>query len=395
MGAGSRGGQPAAEPDAAGTHRAGGRVPEGRYGADGAGGDGLQQGQLRTGIEQQRVDLEAKAIAGRTFQELGQAAQKGEITDAATTSKVLQNVGYPEAQADAQAQALVGISKEKRAIIDAAEEAKTARERAAQEARSADADKRLAVILKGLQVKATDKSDMDKAIEETAASLAKGDLSSIRDISSFRAQERVKIYARAKELNPNFSVAETQRKIDMEKSFTVGKDGVGIQSFDTFLQHAGELSDVLKDLYQSGSPAFNKPMNWIRKNLAGDPKYQRLLVAIEPVGKEFESFLLNQRALYIDDRRQIETFLNGNSSPAQLASGLKQMGKTAERQIFRHESTLQACDEARPRSPILWRGYSQHPRLGLISGYQAARMEVHRRADYDQWLKKKEQEGKQ
>src|ERR1039458_811690 len=181
-----------------------------------------------------------------------------------------------------------------------------------------------------MALKASTQSDSDKAIEEAAKSIAAGDLSSIKDISSFRGSERTRIYARAKELNPNFSVAETKRKIDMEQSFTVGKDGQALQSFGTFLEHAGEATEALKGVYQSGSPAINKPMNWIRKNMEGNPEYQRLVVSLEPVGKEFESFLLNQRALYTDDRRRIEVMLDGNSTPAQIMSALNQMGKTAK-----------------------------------------------------------------
>jgi hypothetical protein len=180
------------------------------------------------------------------------------------------------------------------------------------------------------EIKRAQESESDKAIEIVAKSLAAGDLSSIRDITGFRGDQRIKVYARAKELNPNFSVAETNRKIAMEQSFTVGKDGVSLQSFGTFLEHAGEVSETLKGLYQSGSPAFNKPMNWWRKNMTGSPEYQRLLVSLEPVGKEFESFLLNQRALYADDRRQIDILLNGSSTPAQIMAALNQMGKTAK-----------------------------------------------------------------
>jgi hypothetical protein len=280
--------------------------------------------------EARLADTAHAAQIAKTFNELGAAAQKGELTDVATTSQVLQDAGNEKDHADTQAKALVGISKEKQTLIAAASAATDKRTQDALTARAAESDKRMAVMLKGLSLKASDKSDADKAIETTAQSIAAGDLSSIKDISSFRGSERTRIYARAKEINPNFSVAETKRKIDMEQSFTVGKDGQNLQSFGTFLEHAGELSESLKGVAQSSSPALNKPINWIRKNAEGNPEYQRLLVAIEPVGKEFESFLLNQRALYVDDRKRIDVLMNGNSSPAQIMAALNQMGKTAK-----------------------------------------------------------------
>lgn len=301
-------------------------------GEEGAIGGGL--GAASTALAFQREERMAQssraAQAGKTFHELGMAAQKGELTDPSITSQVLQDGGIPKEKADAQAQTLVGISKEKKALTDAATAATDKRTSDRLKEMARESDNRLAVMLKGLSVKTSDKAEADKAVEETAQSVAKGDLSSIRDITSFRDNQRIKIYARAKEINPKFSVAETKRKIDTMQSFTVGKDGQSIQSFDTFLQHAGELDDTLNRLYQSGSPALNKPMNWIRKNAAGNPEYQRLLTAIEPVGKEFESFLLNQRALYTDDRKRIDTLLDGNSSPAQIRATLGQMGKTAK-----------------------------------------------------------------
>jgi len=270
------------------------------------------------------------AQSAKAFHELSTSAQKGELTDITLTSQVLQDAGHPKDHADAQARLLVGVSREKKSLIDAAAAATDKKTQDALNARAAESDKRMAVMLKGLALKTSAQSDSDKAIETTAQSIAAGDLSSIKDISSFRGSERTRIYARAKEINPNFSVAETKRKIDMEQSFTVGKDGQNLQSFGTFLEHAGELSKALDGVAQSSSPALNKPINWIRKNAEGNPEYQRLLVAIEPVGKEFESFLLNQRALYVDDRKRIDVLMNGNSSPAQIMTALNQMGKTAK-----------------------------------------------------------------
>jgi hypothetical protein len=272
----------------------------------------------------------AKDQTAKTFHELSTSAQKGELTDPTITSKVLQDAGHPKDRADSLAALLVGASKEKQALLKQAQEATAQKDKTALDERARESDQRIAAYLAAAAPKISDKADADKAIEETAKSIAAGDLSSIKDISSFRGSERTKIYARAKEINPNFSVAETKRKIDMEQSFTVGKDGQSLQSFGTFLEHAGEATKALEGVYQSGSPAINKPMNWIRKNMEGNPEYQRLIVSLEPVGKEFESFLLNQRALYVDDRKRIEIMMDGNSTPAQIKVALNQMGKTAK-----------------------------------------------------------------
>jgi hypothetical protein len=145
-----------------------------------------------------------------------------------------------------------------------------------------------------------------------------------------RGDQRLLIFNRAKQLNPQFSTAEVDRKIKMEDSFTNGKDGQNLQSFGTFLEHAGEASDVVNNYRNTGSPLINKPLNWIRSHVAGDPGFQQFTASLEPVRKEFEGFLLGGHALYGDDRKAAETILSDNSSPAQIQAALKQMGHTVK-----------------------------------------------------------------
>jgi hypothetical protein len=279
-----------------------------------------------------QIESKNREDRGRIERDAGITARKGEF-DPESYIKELVSAGESPERAAAAAGRLEATSNAAKSRLDAeakAKEKKEADTKAASDKRLEQGERRLDILTKAVAEKNAEKSSADKAIEETAKSIAAGDLSSIRDISSFRGSERTKIYARAKEINPNFSVAETQRKIDMEKSFTVGKDGLALQSFGTFLEHAGEVKTALDSVYQSGSPAFNKPMNWWRKNMSGSPEYQKLLTSLEPVKKEFESFLLSGRAMYADDRKQAEVLLNGNSTPAQIASALSQMGKTAK-----------------------------------------------------------------
>ena len=295
---------------------------------------GLDIAQQRTLLENQRENRllttgQANQSA-KTFAELSDAAQKGELTDIPLTSQVLQNAGHPKERADAEAAALVGVSKEKKAMLAAAAAATDKRTSDALKERARESDARMAVMLKTLAVKTSDKEDSKKALEETAQSLASGDLTAIRQISSLRTGERTKLYARIKELNPQFNTAEVDRKIKMLDSFEVGKDRIAIQSFDTFLQHAGEVTETLKGIQLTDQKLLNKSINWWRKNMKGTPELARLETSLEPVGKEFESFLLNQRALYDDDRKQIKELLDQNTPLVAVMATLNQMGKTAK-----------------------------------------------------------------
>jgi hypothetical protein len=166
-------------------------------------------------------------------------------------------------------------------------------------------------------------------IEALAQSLAAGDLTRIKDVTSMRNDTRTKLYARIKQINPNYNTAEVDRKIKMLDNFNNGKDGQQVQSFGTFLEHAGDASDAIKNISLSNTPALNRPLNWWRQNMSGDPNYQRLMAALEPVRKEYEGFLLGGRALYGDDRAKAEVLLSDNASPAQMMAALKQMGNVA------------------------------------------------------------------
>ena len=170
------------------------------------------------------------------------------------------------------------------------------------------------------------------AIEAAAQSLAKmdpKDLTRLKDVASLRGDQRLLIYNRAKQINPDFSTATVDRKIKMLDDFQNGKEAQQLQSFGTFLEHAGEASRVTNEFRTTSLPLVNTPINKIRDKF-GDASYSRFIASLEPVRKEFEGFLLGGRALYGDDRKAAETILSDNASPAQIQAALKQMGHTVK-----------------------------------------------------------------
>jgi hypothetical protein len=177
------------------------------------------------------------------------------------------------------------------------------------------------------------KSVEEQGIEAAAQSLAKmdpNDLSSLKDIASLRGDQRLLIYNRAKEINPQFNTAEVNRKIKMMDNFTNGADGKSLQSFGTFLEHAGEASTVVDGIRNTSMPLINKPLNWFAKNAVGDPNYVRLLAALEPVKAEAENFMLNGHAMHVEDKKSIDAILSADSSPAQIQAAVKQLGHTVQ-----------------------------------------------------------------
>lgn len=164
-----------------------------------------------------------------------------------------------------------------------------------------------------------------------AQSLADGELVDFTRIASMRSNERELIFAQAKQLNPKFDPAELQRKIQAEDYYynPKQKGAQALKSFGTFLEHGGQAADVARKFANTNAALVNKPLNWLRQNLTGNREIMDLEGALEPVRKEFESFLLGGKALYQDDRRQAEIILNPNSSPAQILTALQRLGHTA------------------------------------------------------------------
>jgi hypothetical protein len=174
------------------------------------------------------------------------------------------------------------------------------------------------------------KTEFDQgAIQRAGEALGHGELTRLKDIASLRGDQRLQIYDIAKRVNPNFNLSEVDRQIKNEDYYANGKGADSLRSFNTFLEHGGAASDAVNQIRLSGVPAINKPLNWWREHMSGDPALTQLIGSIEPVRKEFEGFLLGGHALSVDDRRAANVILSDNSSPAQIQAALKTMGHTA------------------------------------------------------------------
>ncbi|HZS43434.1 MAG TPA: hypothetical protein VFA52_04585 [Candidatus Paceibacterota bacterium] len=176
-----------------------------------------------------------------------------------------------------------------------------------------------------------ERTEMQKDIEPAAQSIANGDLTDLKDITTaFKGNQRLLLYNRVKELNPKFNISALKRQIKIMDDYTTGSEGKQLQSFGTFLRHAGEAADVIGNLQLTDVKLANKPLVWWKKNISSDPRFTSYMTALEPVRKEFEGFLLGGRALYAEDRKAAETILSDDSTPSQVGAALKQMGRTVQ-----------------------------------------------------------------
>jgi hypothetical protein len=219
---------------------------------------------------------------------------------------------------------------------------------------------------------AEQKSLEEKALDAVAQSLANGELTSIKDVASMRGGQRTLIFAKARAINPKFNVGEINRKIKTAELFTTGKEGESLKSFDTFLQHAGEVTETIKGIQLTDSRLLNRSINWWRKNMKGTPELARLETSLEPVGKEFESFLLGGRALYVDDRKQIRELLDQNTPLVAVMATLNQMGKTAKDRYVAMNKRYKSVMGEDLQEPFSDEAIASASKLGIDLGVKAS-----------------------
>jgi hypothetical protein len=174
-------------------------------------------------------------------------------------------------------------------------------------------------------------------VQETARNIVSGDLARLSDVVSRKGEDRRSmmnaILAEAKSQGKNaadFSPTALETKSKMYEDYRNGKTSQNITAFDAFLGHANDAMDSNDAWRRSGSPLINKPLSWLAKNATNDANYIGFDTSLEPVRKEFMSFLNANRAEHAEDLKTMQTVLNSDNSPAQIETALKQLGKSAD-----------------------------------------------------------------
>jgi hypothetical protein len=163
--------------------------------------------------------------------------------------------------------------------------------------------------------------------------IVKGMLNATVDITktaSIRGNSRLAYIKAAKKADPNFNMMDYNAKLKTRMAFSGdGKQAQQIQSFNAFLGHALDYSSDVNALRNSNAPLMNKPMNWLKANVAGNPVVSSMVIKQEAVKEEFQAFLNNNRALLSQDKEAGEKMLNNDMSPAQQQAAMRQFVTTA------------------------------------------------------------------
>jgi hypothetical protein len=181
----------------------------------------------------------------------------------------------------------------------------------------------------------------DKAINQTAYDIVHDNaIASIRNLGSYRDDNRIRLFnaiqdeARKEGKDPTeYDEAALTAKSNVYNQYTsqdTGKPGNQISSFGTFLLHANEAFDTNAAWRRANSPLINRPMNWLAVNATNDPTYIKFKTALEPVRKEFMTFLNANRAEHEADLKTMKTLLDDKYSPAEMEGALTQLVKTSD-----------------------------------------------------------------
>lgn len=172
------------------------------------------------------------------------------------------------------------------------------------------------------------KRDVDqKDIDILAAELVKPDnLTTIKDVTSMRGDQRARVFLAAKKLDPSFDEGKLQIKERFVGEFfnPNGKIQVGLNAANTFVKHTWDLKSFVDSDLSSmrggsifGADAANTALNSFEKHWGGQT-YNKLMSFIAPVRQEYDNALKAGYAPTVSDEKAVEALFNPAATPKQI-----------------------------------------------------------------------------
>ena len=259
--------------------------------------------------------------------------------------------------ADAQLQKFMGLDaqtmskKYQQAEIDAkeAEAGKYKSEGALAQTQAEQIQKLGAPIPQGFQLNpqvfAMPQADLQKDLQQKGVQLP-ADFASLYDVAHYdgdlkttfpvrtqtksgqRDANSAKTFIRTY-INPTFddTVFPTIQKT--KTAFIDGKEGQSIRSFNQFLVHSSDVSDISSQFQRTGSPWLNKPINAVKSGGLGDSNVVRLMTGIEAARQEWQTFIDSGYKPDAEQSARAEILMSDKSTPSQIHDVLTVMGDQA------------------------------------------------------------------
>lgn len=184
----------------------------------------------------------------------------------------------------------------------------------------------------------------DKTLDEAARNILANprDLTSIKNITTLRGDQRLKLFNRLKQMDPTFNVGNIDRQIKFLDSYEnpAGKPAMNRQSMNNILMHSADLSDVNQEYRRSNVRLVNTPINQIQKQYSTD--YERYATTVAVLKDEIGLYFAGG---YAPTKEQGETWtkiLNDQVTPNQIEAFAKQVIHVGLRRASTHNSDFKA-----------------------------------------------------
>jgi hypothetical protein len=183
-----------------------------------------------------------------------------------------------------------------------------------------------------------------KMVDEAARNILANprDLTSIKNITTLRGDQRLQLFNRLKQLDPTFNVGNIDRQIKFLDSYEdpKGKPAANRQSMNNILMHSADLSDINQEYRRSDVRLVNTPLNQIRKQYSAD--YERYATTVAVLKDEIGLYFAGGYAPTKEQGATWTKILNDETTPNQVEAFAKQIIHVGLRRASTHNSDFKA-----------------------------------------------------
>jgi hypothetical protein len=167
----------------------------------------------------------------------------------------------------------------------------------------------------------------DPDIETAAQALTNPrNLTALKDIASMRGDQRLRIFARAREIDPNFDPGMVNERVKFLQSYEdpKGRAAINRQAINNILQHAGDLSDVNQEYRRANVKVINTPLNEIARQFGTDT-YTRFALTNSVLKDELSLYFAGGYAPNVDQQKMWNKIQSDEATPSATEAFAKEV----------------------------------------------------------------------
>ena len=167
----------------------------------------------------------------------------------------------------------------------------------------------------------------DAEIEVAAQALTDPhNLTALKDVASMRGDQRLKIFTRAREIDPHFDPGLVNERVKFMQNYEdpKGRAAVNRQAINNILQHAGDLSDLNQEYRRTNVRVINTPLNAIA-NQFGNTDFTRFQTTNSVLKDELSLYFAGGYAPTTDQQKMWEKIQSDTATSAQTEAFAKEV----------------------------------------------------------------------